>query len=496
MKKIIKLGNEARISLKAGIDKVADAVKVTLGPSGRNAILGHPFQTPEITNDGVSIAQEIYLDDEIEQLGADKIKEICKGTDDKAGDGTTTATVLAQAIMKTGFEKLDTTEFTKSQNNPIQIKNEIMVACETICKELTKIAKPISTLEDIKQVAFVSVESKEIAQVIAEMFEKIGKDGVVTVEDGYLELESEVVDGLELEAGLTSDVFFTTEDKKCILEKAPILVTNQKIETIEQIKYLTQKINAESGEKNLVIIADDFSRDLLQAFAMAKLQGVFNVIAIKPPYFGKKEKMQDVAIMVGATFIDKEVTNVKDVELVNLGSAKKIIVDKDKTVILGAKGDTKARLKELKDELKTVKNKFDQEQLKKRIAKLSGGIGVIRVGGESETERGYLKKKIEDAVNATKYALQEGVVRGGGLALKTIAEKLPKNILTEAIKAPYNQIQENAGGDLEIGEDIIDPVKTTKTALRAACSVAGLILTTEVAIADKYEEPKDFKVND
>ena len=495
MKKIIKHGKEARELLKSGVDKSANIIKTTLGPSGRNVLIGRPYQYAEVTNDGVTIAKEVYLDNEIEQLGAEKVKEIASFTDDKAGDGTTTATVLAQAILNVGFDKLNQDNtFTGENIDPILIKREIDKACEDICAELDKKAKKIETLEDMEKVAFVSVEDHKLSKMIAEMYFKIGKNGIITLEDGVDDVESEIVEGLEIEAGLTSEHLYN-EDKTYTLKDPLFLVTNHPINFAEQITPITKGL-AEKGIRDLIILADTFSQEILKSFLLAKLNNQFNIIAVKTPHFGRPERMQDLAIALGATFVDKDTMELSLITREQMGKAKKVIIDKNKTLILQPKGNTLLRIQELTAEESKAKSKFDKEQLKKRIAKISGAMGVIRVGADTDTGRLYLKKKLEDAINATKYALQEGVIKGGGLALMEISDTIKPNILSEAIKAPYNQIQLNCGGKLEIGEDIIDPVRTTKTALRNACNVAGLIITTEVAIADKYIEPKDYKLED
>lgn len=493
--KIIKKGKEARELIHKGFNDGCDKVKLSLGPSGRNVIIGRPYQFAEITNDGKTIAESIELENEIEQLGAEKVKEITLSTFDKAFDGTTTATTLAQAIFNAGYEKINKiNDFTQVSVDPIKIKQEIDEVCINVLKELK--GKPISTYEEIYNVAMSSVKVPEYAQMIATMYNSIGKDGIITVEDSYMETDSEIVDGFEIEAGFGNDIFANQDDKTFILEKPLILVINNPLNFKEQIVPLTAHLYKNNQIQNLVIISDNFSKEILETFIVAKVSNVFNVVPIKTPFFGRKEKMEDIAIALGAKFIDKDlnitITNENAHEIASyLGTAKKIIVDKDKTIIFGAKGDVKSRIKELHNELKKSKTKFDKDQIEKRIAKLKGSIGVIRVAS-TESDRNYLKKKINNAIATTKFALQEGVVKGGGLALKEISEKLPKSILTEALLSPYNTIQDNTGG-IEIGDNVIDAVKTTRTALETACNLAGLLLTIEVAIADKYEKPKDFK---
>lgn len=489
-KKIIKLNKEALKKLKSGVDQAVDCIKISYGPSGINAILGRAYQQPEITNDGKTIADDIYLDDEIEQLAADKIKAVTRSQFEKTQDGTTTATILCGSIADALYSRLTVDSFTTIPSDPIVLRKELDIVCEKICTELTKRAEPVITKEDMYKIAYVSYKNEKIAKLISEMFFELGKDAVITVEDGYLELEHETIPGFEIESGLIDDDFANQDDKTFIIEKPHILVTNQTLQFKEQVFSLTQKLGVQ-GIRNLIIISDNFSKEIIKSFLIAKLTEEFNIIPIKAPYFGKKEKMEDIAIALGCTFIDKD----KDMDIGNaeVGKPAKIVISKDRTLITGAKGITKDRIKELQSELKKCKSKFDKEQLEKRIGKLTGSIGVIRVGDDSDTNVGYSKKKILNAVNSTKNALQEGAIPGGGLALKDISETMPKNILTDALLSPYTQLQSNAGGNLKIGPEILDPVKNIKNALKAACTEMGLLFTCGVAIADKYEKPTDFK---
>lgn len=489
--KIIKTGHEARVALKRGVDIVADAVKVTLGPSGRNAIIGRPYMSPMIINDGVTIAREIQLEDEIERLGAEKVQEVSKATDDRAGDGTTTSTVILQAILNEGFKRLDdNNSLIKKNSDPMKIRAEIEVASEKVLSELKRTAKPIKTKEEIFKVANISVESEPIAEIIATIFDKVGKDGVVTVEEGDFEIEHSIVDGMEIESGYFSPHLATNDRLEAVIEKPIILVTNHRIERPEPLLPLFEKVQ-KSGITRMVIISDLIEKPMHQIFVLNKVRAdnPFFVLAIKAPTFGKYEILEDYAALFNARFIDKEKgMKLEDVSLEDLGKADKIVANKDTTLVLGSKGKTKDRVAQLRTEMKTFKSEFDRKQMSKRIAKISGGVGLIKVGAVSDTEKEYLRLKIEDAVNATKAALEEGVVKGGGVALFEIAEKLPKSILTEALKAPYNQIQENAGGYLLVKDDVIDPVKVTINAVRNACSIAGLLITTEVAINDKNDD--------
>lgn len=486
--KILKTGKEARESLKRGIDKVADAVKITLGPSGRNVIIGRKFESPLITNDGVSVAKSIVLDDEVENLAADIVKEVGKLTDDAVGDGTTTATVLLQAIVNEGFNRLASEGLlVETIKDPILVKKEIDAACERVVAEIKKVAKPIKTKKEIEQVAFVSVENKLIAKIIAELFDRLGKDGIVRVEDGSFEIESEVVEGIEIGTGYYAPYMANTDSRELILNNIKILVTNNVINRIDQVAPIAGKLAA-LGIKEAVIVAEDVTKEVQDSLVVNKLKGNFTIHAIRPTWFTNKERYEDLAIKFGAIFIDKDKQMlIQSTEVDCLGSASKVVADKDKTIFIGGSGDTSARIKELKAEFKRIKGEFDKKKIEERISSLSNGIGIIRVGASSDREREYWRLKVIDAVGATKAALDEGVVHGGGMTLKAIAEKLPKNILTESLKAPYNQIMENAGVTFEVGEDIIDPAKITRISLQNACSLAGIILTTEIANVEKNE---------
>jgi len=491
--KIIKLNKEAKKLIHDGFNEACNLVKLSLGPSGRNAIISRPYQFAEITNDGKTIAEAIEIEDEIKQLGADKVKEITISTFDKAFDGTTTATTLAQSIENVGYEKINIDNaFTNENIDPIKVKEEIDIACEKVIKELYKISKKISTDEDIYNVAMSSVKVPKYAKMIADIYKKIGKDGIITVEDSYFDTDFEIIDGFEIEAGFENELFANQEDKTFVIEKPLVLITNQPLNFKEQITPITQKLFKENNIRDIIIISDNFSKEVIQSFILAKVSNTFNIIPIKTPYFGDSNKMKDLAISLGAYLFDKQLNvDLSTAIMENMGTAKKIVIEKDRTVIFGAKGNVSERLKELNKELSKSKTKFDKDQLEKRIAKLNGAIGVIRVSS-TESDKTYLKKKINNAINTTKFALQEGIVKGGGLALKEISEKLPKSILTEALLSPYNTIQSNTGG-IEITPNVIDAVKTTKTALQTACNLSGLLLTIEVAIADKYEKPKDYK---
>ena len=529
MSKIIKFGGDARKSLKAGVDVVANAVKVTIGPRGRNVVFDKGYGGPTITNDGVSIAKEITLSDKFEHMGAEIIKEVASKTNDIAGDGTTTSVILAQSIIAEGMKH------TSMGVNAMALRNGIEFAVSKAVDALKDISKPIKNKEEIQQVATISAESKELGNIIAKTIEKVGKDGVVTVEESQsFGVESEVVEGIEFDKGYVSPYMVTDSERmEAIFSDSAILVTDKKISSVKEILPLLEKL-AGTGKKDLVIIADDVDGEALATFVLNKIRGGFNVLAVKAPGYGdkKKEQLQDIATVIGAEVISDDAgTKFESAELSVLGKATKVIATKDSTVIVGGKGkktDIEKRVAQLKAQRKATESKYDTEKLDERIAKLSGGVAVIRVGAATETEMKYLKLKIEDAVNATKAAIEEGIVPGGGCALikasAVLAKvkvdsregELGKEIVLKALEAPLKQIAINAGKDdgavivekIKSGEfdgydaladvmvadmfkaGIVDPVKVTRTALQNAGSASATLLTTEVAIA---EEPKDEK---
>lgn len=534
MSKQILYNEEARKALKFGVDKVADAVKITVGPRGRNVVLDKGFGSPTITNDGVSIAKEITLKDKFQNMGAEIVKEVASKTNDIAGDGTTTSVILTQAIVSEGLKH------TTLGVNAMALRQGIESASQEAVAELKSLAKEIKNKEEIRQVATISAESEEIGRKIAETIEKVGKDGVVTVEESQtFEIESEVVKGLEFDKGYVSAYMITNAERmEAEYEDPAILLTDKKISAIKEVLPLLEKLAA-TGKKDLVIIADDVEGEALATFVVNKLRGGFNVLAIKAPGYGdnKKDQLKDIAVMVGATVISEEVgIKFENAELGMLGKAHKVIAKKDSTVIVGGKGkksEIEARVAELKKQKEGSSSKYDVEKIESRIAKLTGGVAVIRVGAATETEMKYLKLKIEDAVNATKAAIAEGVVAGGGVALVKVAKKIKERagkhtlgaeaiigyeIVCKALEAPLRQIAINAGkedgsviveqvktGKGNNGYDalkdemvadmlvagIIDPVKVTRTALQNASSAAAILLTTEVAVADEPEEKKD-----
>ena len=534
MAKKILYNEAARKALKAGIDAVADAVKITIGPRGRNVVLDKGYGSPTITNDGVSIAKEITLKDKFENMGAEIAKEVASKTNDVAGDGTTTATILVQAIVAEGLRQ------TTMGMNAMGIRFGIEAAAKDIVAALRKIATPIKSDEEIKQVATISAESPVLGSIIADTIKKVGKDGVVTVEESQsTSLESEIVEGIQFDKGYVSAYMITNPERmEAEFTDPAILVTDKKISGIKEVLPLLEQL-AQSGKKDLVIIAEDVDGEALSTFIVNKLRGTFNVLAVKAPGYGdrKKEVLQDIAVTIGATVITEDVgIKFDNATLAMLGKARRVIATKDNTVIVGGKGkktDIEERVAQLKTQRDALDSKYDKEKLDERIAKLSGGVAVIRVGAATETEMKYLKLKIEDAVNATKAAIEEGIVAGGGVALINAAAEVEKSftkktltkeqelgyqIVLKAMEAPLKQIAVNAGRDdgsvvvdkvkngrgnagfdaLQdefiadmIAAGIVDPVKVTRLGVENACSAAAILLTTEAAVADEPEEKKE-----
>ena len=534
MAKIIIFNEDARKALKRGVDAVANVVKVTIGPRGRNVVLDKSYGAPMITNDGVSIAKEITLKDKFENMGAEIIKEVANKTNDVAGDGTTTSVILAQAIIGEGMKHA------AMGVNAMSLRAGIEEASAKAVAVLSQIAKPIKNKEEIRQVAVISSESETVGNIIAETIEKVGKDGVVTVEESQtFGVESEVVEGLEFDKGYVSPYMITNPERmEAEYKDVPILLTDRKISGVKEILPLLESL-AQSGKKELVIIADDVDGEALSTFIVNKLRGGFSVLAVKAPGYGdrKKEMLEDIAVTVGAKVISEDLgIKLEGATVEMLGRASKVLARKDSTVIVGGKGGKTAidnRIKALKKQKETTESKYDKEKIDERIAKLSGGVAVIRVGAATETEMKYLKLKIEDAVAATKAAIAEGIVAGGGSALIRVIKKmrtmkgtefatpeiaLGYDIVLRSLEAPLRQIvlntgnadgsvavekimssdKENAGfnalteqfsEDL-IKEGIIDPVKVTRTALQNAASAAAILLTTEAAIADEPEPKK------
>ncbi|MDP2641852.1 MAG: chaperonin GroEL [bacterium] len=542
MAKQILFNQDAREALKRGVDKVANAVRITIGPRGRNVVLDKGYGAPIITNDGVTIAKDITLKDKFENMGAEIVKEVASKTNDTAGDGTTTSVVITQALVEIGFKK------SLVGANSMGIRRGIEDATRDAIDVLKKMAKPIKADNEVKQVATISAESEEIGAIIAETIKKIGKDGVVTVEESQtFGVDSEIVEGLEFDKGYLSPYMITNAERMEAEYRDPaILVTDKKVSVIKEILPLLEKLAA-SGKKDLVIIAEDVDGEALTTFVVNKLRGSFNVLAVKAPGYGdrKKEMLADIAVTVGAKVISEELgIKFENAELSMLGRASRVVSTKDNTIIVGGKGkksDIEARVESLRAQRGNTASKFDIEKLDERIGKLSGGVAVIRVGAATETEMKYLKLKIEDAVNATKAAIAEGIVIGGGSALAKVSKKLEVKYkeskeakmahenaeaaefaagymaVVEALKEPLRQIAKNAGkedgvvlnevlkGQTNAGYDaltdtfvtdmfeagIIDPVKVTRCALENAASAVAILLTTEVAIADEPKEEKE-----
>lgn len=530
MAKQILFGEDARKKIHEGITKAAHAVKVTLGPRGRNVILDKGYGGPRITNDGVSIAKEISFKDKFENMGAEIVKEVANKTNDGAGDGTTTSVVLLEAMIDEGLERV------VKGGNAMAIRNGMETARNAAVAELKKMAKPVAGKSDVKQVASISAESDELGAIIAETVEKVGKNGVVTVEESQgMELSHEVVEGLQIDKGYVSAYMVSNPERmEAEMKDASILITDKKISSVQEVLPLLEKV-AQAGKKELVIIADDVEGDALTTFVLNKLRGTFNVLAVKAPGFGdrKKEMLADIAAVVGAQVISSDTgLTFENATLSMLGKASRVVSTKDTTVFVGGKGkkaDISARVSQLQALMENSTSNFDKEKLEERIAKLTGGVAVIRVGAATETEMKYLKDKIDDAVKATKAAMEEGIVAGGGTALAKVSKKLSGaggklspdeqvgyDIVVRALEQPLRQIALNCGKDDasvivgkvqsgkanagydavkdEVVEDmllagIIDPVKVARGAVENAVSAAAILLTTEAAVAD-LPEPK------
>lgn len=530
MPKQIKYKEEAREALKRGVDKIANAVKVTLGPKGRNVVLERGFGAPTITKDGVTVAKEIELKDKFENIGAELIKEVASKTNDVAGDGTTTATVLAQAIVAEGFSAVN------SGANPMILKKGIDKAVDWVIDFLNKKKKTVSSHEKIKEVASIAANDSEIGNLIADVFKEVGKDGVVTVEESQsTEMSKELVKGMQFDRGYVSAYMITNPERmEAVYDDPYILITDKKISSIQEIVPLLEKIS-HGGKRELVIIADEIEGDALATLVVNKLRGTFNSLAMKAPGFGdrKKEMLEDIAIVTGAQVISEEKgIKMESVDIPMLGRAHRVIAGKENTTIVGGKGkkqDIDKRISQLKSQIEKVTSDFDKEKLQERLGKLSGGVAVIRVGATTETELKEKKFRIEDAVNATRAALEGGIVAGGGVALFEASKELnPKaikgvlevgdeakgiSVIKAVLEKPLRAIAENAGKDsnevaskifsMEPGmgfnaltgeyvdmfkEGIIDPLKVVKATLTNAASIASLILTTEAVVAEFPEE--------
>lgn len=538
MGKQILTSEEARLALKRGVDALANTVKVTLGPKGRNVVLEKSFGSPTITNDGVTIAKEIEIDTisndpkkkasaKIENIGAQVIKEVASKTNDVAGDGTTTATVLAQAMIEEGIKNVT------AGANPMAIRKGIEKATAAVVEALKGIKKDVKNSEEIANVASISAADEEVGKIIADAMDTVGKDGVITVEEGQtLGIEKEVVEGMQFDKGYVSPYMVTdTSRMEAVYENAKILITDKKISSVNEIVPILEKLAA-SGKKELVIIAEEIEGEALATLVVNKLRGTFNTLAIKAPGFGdrQKEYLSDIAVLTGGQVISEELgLTLENVELEHLGEARKVIADSENTTIIEGTGNEKAvqeRIAEIKAQIEKADSDWDKEKLQERLAKLSGGVAVIKVGAATEVEQKEMQHRVEDALSATRAAVDEGIVPGGGVALLRAASALDKidltkeeavgaDIVKKALEAPIRQIAENAGerADVIISEikkndnknygydfgtgeykdmlkaGIIDPAKVTRSALQNAASAAAMLLTTEAVVADIPEPP-------
>lgn len=533
MAKNITFGEKAREGLKRGVDKLADAVKTTLGPKGKAVILEKGYGSPVVTHDGVTIAKDIELEDKMENMGAELVKQVASKTNDSAGDGTTTATLLAQALISEGLKNAT------SGIDVVGMRDGMQKAYEVVIEELKKVSRQIKGKEEIAQVATISARDEEIGSLIADIIEKVGKDGVVTVEEGQtMGLSSEMVEGMQFDRGYISPYMVTNSERmEASLDEPYVLVTDKKISSINEILPILEKV-VKTGKKEMVIIADDVDGEALATLVLNKLRGIFSVLAVKAPGFGdrKKEMLQDVCVITGAQFISDDMgRKLENVDITDLGVAHRIVSNKDNTTIVGGKGDVDAitqRVAQIKSQLEKTESEFDKEKLQERLGKLSGGVAVIKVGAATEVEQKEKHHRIEDAVNATKAAIEEGIVPGGGVALVRCAQAVRElidqfdkdklahivgaKILLSGILAPLKQIAENAGFDgavvlhkVEEGKDdfgfnaatgeyehmikagIIDPTKVTKSALTNAVSVASMLLITEAVVSEIPEKKEE-----
>ncbi len=540
MSKIIKYGFDAKQAIKAGVDKAANAIKVTLGPTGKAVILDKGYGSPTITDDGVTVAKEIDLEDKFENIGASLIQEVANKTNEAAGDGTTTATVLAQAMIAEGLESVS---INSARAN--DVKKGMDKAVAFVVAELRKVKKDVKTKEEIEQVATIASLDSEVGKLIAEAMEEVGHEGIITVEEGQtIGIEKEVVKGMRFDKGFVNPYMVTNAERmEAVWDDAYILITDKKVSSVQDVLPLLEKV-AQSGKKDLVVIADEVEGEALTTFVVNKLRGTFNVLAVKAPGFGdrRKEMLQDIAVLTGGTVISEDMgLKLDKTEITDLGKARKVIATKEYTTIVDGHGDKKKieeRVNQIKAEYKNSTSDYDKEKLQERMARLAGGVGVIKVGAFTETEMKAKKFKIEDALNATKAAVEEGIVAGGGAALTKIAPKLEEfgsklseaekagvRVVRNSIDAPLRQIAFNSGikdpsgiivaiqekgspahngydftkydgGEWSIGlvEDmmkigIVDPLKVTRMALENAVSIASTLVTTEAIIVDK-PEPK------
>jgi len=496
MRKIVIFGEDARLKLKTGIDIVSNAVKLTIGPSGRNVIIGRPYQTPLITNDGATIAKEIILDDEIEELGAQMVKQASKQSNDKAGDGTTTTTVILQSIVENVYKRMSSKTLLDTSIDVMVLKHDIDTACSLILSEIDKRKTKIKTKKDLQNIARISVENESIGNKIADMIWELGEDAVVNVEVSHgTDIDFEIFGGAKINGGWASE-YLCTDNKEAVHETPNILVTNNKIDDARQLQPII-KMLTDAGKKNLVVVCESYDKSILIPIVQTHTMTPFKILLVKSTNFNQAGYLLDVQELIGGKVVDKDRGEyIEQATLDSLGTCTKVISTKDDTIFMGTKKPSKSYVDQVKAEIKSVESQFDKDKLQKRLAFINSAVGVIKVGAESDTEKEYLKLKVDDAVYATKVALEDGYVKGGGLTLKEIADSMDENILTEAIKSPYNQINKNAGRVLEISDDIIDPAKVTKNAVMNACSVAKIFITIEVAITDKTEKKKDESLDE
>ncbi|MFA4880202.1 MAG: chaperonin GroEL [Candidatus Doudnabacteria bacterium] len=527
MAKQIKFDEKARQALKRGVDKLADAVKVTLGPKGRNVVLDKGFGAPTITNDGVTIAKEIELPDKLENIGAELVKQVAEKTNDAAGDGTTTATLLAKSMIHAGIKNIT------SGANPIAIRRGLEKGVEGVVAALKKSSKPIKSKDEIAQVATISAQDPRVGELISDIMEEVGKDGVITVEESQtFGLQKEVVEGMQFDKGYVSPYMVTDADKmEAIFENPYILITDKKVAAINEILPLLEKL-AQTGKKELVVIAEEIEGEALATFVVNKLRGTFNALAVKAPGFGdnRKELLQDIAVLTNAKVISEDLgLKLENAQVADLGQARKVIATKENTTIVEGKGKPqmiKERIAQIKLEIERADSDYDRDKLQERLARLSGGVGIIKVGAATETELEEKKHRVEDAVEATKAAIEEGIVVGGGVALiRTMPilanlikkmkgdEKTGARILYKALSEPLKQIAYNAGkegavivervkkekGNMGYNAEtnkfedliqagIVDPTKVTRSALQNAASIAGMFLTIEAVVTDLPEK--------
>ncbi len=526
MAKDIKYGKDARQKMLDGVNKLADAVKITLGPKGRNVVLEKSYGSPLITNDGVTIAKEIELEDKFENMGAKLVYEAANNTNETAGDGTTTATLLTQSMITNGLKAVD------KGSNPVLMREGMDKAAKAVAEDLLKRSKEVKTSEDIKSIATVSSGSEEIGQIIADAMDKVGRDGVINVDESKsFETTLEMTEGMQYDKGYVSPYMVSDHDKMEVsLDNPLIMVTDQKVNTIQDILPVLEEVV--KANRALLLIADDYDNEVMSTLIINKLRGTFNVVATKAPGFGDNSKNQlgDIAVMTGAKFFAKDLNmNLADMKISDLGTAKKVVVGKDKTTIIGGKGkkaDVETRVEEIRSAIENTKSDYDKKKLQERLGKMTNGVALIKVGATTETELKDKKLRIEDALNATKAAVAEGVVTGGGLALvqaytdvkdslKSDVTDVQKgmNVVLDALKEPIMQIAENAGYDgneiyekqleqktnigfnAKTGEwvdmfksGLIDPTKVTRSALLNAASISGLFITTEAAVAQIPEK--------